>query len=125
MKKPKFRVGDKVKAFGVEGVVEKILNGGDYPITIRFKSGNMDYPGSVTFTANGKFAVWAKIISLKLIERPKKKKKITVWVGIGELGDTREFYRNSFAYLDKDWPTTKNYPWKYGVHPIEIWVDDE
>lgn len=66
----KFQVGDKVSAFGVEGVVTRITDVVLFPIKV-------DFPDSIntSFTIDGRYLGWHKEPSLKLIERPKKKGK--------------------------------------------------
>ncbi len=115
-----FRVGDIVEAFGVRGTVVRYPpEGGPYCVKVDFTGGGRD-----AFTEDGKAGTWHKEPSLKLISRVKKKKKITVWVGLGfkNIVSGRIFYE-SHAVENKDYIDDSlaiN-----GVHPIEIEVDDE
>lgn len=65
-----FQVGDKVSAFGVEGIVTRITDAAFFPIKV-------DFPDDInsSFTIDGRYLGWHKEPSLKLIERPKKKVK--------------------------------------------------
>lgn len=73
-----FEVGDIVEAFGVRGVVEG--NALDESIQVRFGT-HVTY-----FYPDGKAALWHATPSLKLIERPRKTKKVKVWVNCGFIG---------------------------------------
>lgn len=65
--KIKFEVGDKVEAFGVEGVIRDISSSSGL-IVVDFITGNSD-----TFYKDGSFYSWHNEPSLKLIEKAKKK----------------------------------------------------
>ncbi len=62
---PKFKVGDKVRAFGIDGVV----TGTTSFITVSFPSKEMNF----VFLPDGRTREWHNDPSLVLIERPKKK----------------------------------------------------
>lgn len=74
----KFKVGDRVKAFGLEGYVIRVLGEEhDYPIEVSYGiEGIID-----CFTSNGEYYKYHKEPSLVLIERPKNliKRKITLY----------------------------------------------
>lgn len=71
-----FKKGDIVEAFGLEGVVIEIDHDDPtLPILVRYKdSEQINY-----FTNDGKFNSIHKLPSLKLIERPKQKKKVMMY----------------------------------------------
>lgn len=75
----KFKVGDKVRAFGCEGYIagirEDALN--FYPIKVNFNSGHYTF-----FTLDGRFEKFHKEPSLFLIERPKQKVKKVMYHAI-------------------------------------------
>lgn len=71
-----FKVGDIIEAFGLRGVVTEVSGHPSYPICVDFD----ESAGGERFTADGKERVWHRAPSLKLIERPKKTKKVKVWV---------------------------------------------
>lgn len=69
-----FQVGDKVRAFGIDGfVVRDYDNGTRSPIEVLFDTGD-----KVWFTKDGKLYTWHKEPSLVLVKRPKKVKR-TYW----------------------------------------------
>lgn len=75
-----FKVGDKVSWMGLEGIV----TGDDNSISIRYPiQVEFDEYGFRCFTKDGKFYVHHTEPSLKLIERPKTKKKVTRYRAIG------------------------------------------
>lgn len=113
-----FKVGDIVEAFGCRGVVVALNESRSEPI-VEFEG---VFNVRKNFYRDGKYFEWAKEPSLKLISRPKKKVKKTVWVGV----------EKSFSYKDgitgsvfTDEKTARVCAWGYGVHPIEIEVDAE
>lgn len=67
-----FKVGDKVKAFGCEGIVTKIGPLGEM-VTVNF---NADSDFIEFFYPDGKLRTWHKEPSLVLVERAKKKVKL-------------------------------------------------
>lgn len=71
---PKFKVGDKVRAFGIDGVV----TGTTSFITVSFPSKEMNF----VFLPDGRTREWHNDPSLVLVERPKKKVKKHGWVNI-------------------------------------------
>lgn len=73
---PMFQVGDKVKAFGVEGVVIEIRNNSYFPIVVDF-NGNIR-----SFLPDGRNEEFHKEPSLHLVERPKKKMRIEAWANV-------------------------------------------
>ena len=66
-----FKVGDKVRAFGVNGVVESIDTDLSYPVRVRHENGEY-----TCFTTEGNHFLWGKEPSLVLVERPKKLVKL-------------------------------------------------
>lgn len=66
-----FQVGDKVRAFGLDGVVKSIEADDSYSVEVKFE--NDKY---TCFTMEGKDCDWHKESSLVLIERPKKLVKV-------------------------------------------------
>lgn len=66
-----FKVGDKVRAFGVNGVVESIDTDYSYPVRVRHENGEY-----TCFTTEGNHFYWSKEPSLVLVERPKKLVKL-------------------------------------------------
>ena len=70
----KFKVGDKVKACGLNGVVDRIEASAVYPIIVKFETGNY-----ISFTYDGKQYDWHKIPSLKL-RKLKKPVPREIWV---------------------------------------------
>ena len=69
-----FEVGDKVRAFGVDGVVVSITYSGDYPVEVEFTLLDMD-KRTDSFDKNGKYMKWHKEPTLVLVEKAKKKVK--------------------------------------------------
>lgn len=97
-----FKVGDKVKAFGVNGVVTKVHSSLNelYPVEVDFRD-----PNRLSFTLDGKYLDWHKTPSLKL--RKFKKRVATqppreIWVN-GYSGDesTEGYYGYSYENKDK------------------------
>lgn len=91
-----FRVGDKVRAFGWNGVVEQIELNDRYPVRVNLT----DISRKETFDLGGKYAIWHKEPSLELIERPNKKAKIEFYRRIEPNGRlTNYFYSDcGFTY---------------------------
>ena len=71
----KFEVGDKVRAFGVDGVVEIIDAAGS--IKVNFVNGVRCW-----FIKNGKFSAWHKEPSLFLVEKAKKEEPVVQWYSV-------------------------------------------
>lgn len=69
-----FKVGDIVEAFGCRGEVVSIDSDGSLVVDF---SGN-----KLAFYSSGKYLVWHKEPSLKLIERKKEKKLVEHWMAI-------------------------------------------
>ena len=100
MKEQKFEVGDKVKAWGVDGVVEivdAVLNS-----KVNFVNGT-----SCWFIKNGKFAAWHEEPSLFIVEKAKKEEPVIQWYSalamIKDDGFPRlfnELYKNEDDFLD-------------------------
>jgi hypothetical protein len=66
----KFELNDVVTAFGVRGVVKEVRENSDFPVKVSFEGGEtLDI---WSFTLDGKYFVWAKEPSLKIIEKAKK-----------------------------------------------------
>ena len=80
MNEPKFKVGDKVRAFGCDGVVTDIRLGYNYPVRVKYP--HLDH--EVSFIMDGRAQLWHKEPSLVLIDRPKKKVKrsMTLWFNV-------------------------------------------
>ena len=98
MNEPKFKVGDKVRAFGVDGVVDAIHPESNYPVCVKYSHPDcLDYGGD--FTMDGRYARWHKEPSLVLIERPKRKVKRSkiLWFNIYPYGPT------GFGHVLKEW----------------------
>ena len=72
MKEQKFEVGDKVRAWGVDGVVEIIDAAGNSKVN--FVNG-----ASYWFIKNGKFAAWHEEPSLFIVEKAKKGEPVIQW----------------------------------------------
>ena len=66
-----FKVGDKVRAFGVDGVVHSIDTDYSYPVRVKHENGIY-----TCFTTEGNHFYWGKEPSLILIERPKRLVKL-------------------------------------------------
>lgn len=92
----KFQVGDKVSAFGVEGVVTRITDVVLFPIKV-------DFPDNIntSFTIDGRYLGWHKEPSLKLIERPKKKVK-KYKVLFKNLQYKNQFHVSGDEYADRE-----------------------
>lgn len=112
-----FQVNDVVEAFGCRGVVNDVAALGDYPVTVYFPDGMEDE----NFTSDGKIFMWHKLPSLKLIERPKKKKKITLWIGLSSKLQ-HGTYRTSLAYPDRE--IIKKLDCENGAYSIEAEVEE-
>ena len=67
-----FKVGDRVECAGIYGVVSIDLGTLTYPIKVKWDGSQNE----VLFTRDGRFMSFFKEPSLKLIERPKSRKKI-------------------------------------------------
>ena len=75
----KFEVGDKVRAWGVDGVVSEIDKDSSYPVVAVFKPKNI---GVVLFDEDGKYQDWHKEPSLFLVEKAKKEEPIVQWYDV-------------------------------------------
>lgn len=64
-------MGDKVRAFGLDGVVIEVTNDSVLDVCVDFGPGE----GERGFLLDGREQVWHKEPSLVLVERPKKKVK--------------------------------------------------
>lgn len=112
-----FKVGDIVEAWGVRGVV--VPNDYDDSICVQFEGHDPVY----FFYPDGKEKKWHKELSLKLIERPIKTKKIKVWIDAQLIPD---YLDSLFLRVSKDRVTADT----YGTHDsivqeIEIEVYDD
>ena len=67
-----FEVGDKVRAFGLNGVVDEVIKSDTYPIKVRYYTSEYH---SDSFTLDGKIIDWHEEPSLVLVEKVKKKVK--------------------------------------------------
>lgn len=70
-----FQVGDKVRAYGLDGVVDSIKGHSMWPIRVTFESEYLD-----SFLTDGRASSHHKEPSLILIERPIKKVKKSFWL---------------------------------------------
>lgn len=111
-----FKVGDIVEAFGCRGVVDSI--NGYKPFPIRVMIEGLDC--FQHFTHDGRYNLWHKLPSLKLIERKKEKKLVEHWPAIfventnknyvsdrlfkNEEEAIRYFTNNNFIRLAKELP---------------------
>lgn len=66
-----FQVGDKVRAFGVSGIVNSIDEDDSYPVEVEFENDK-----HASFTMEGKEVEWHKEPSLVLVERSNKLVKV-------------------------------------------------
>lgn len=91
MEKSEFKVGDIVEAFGVLGRVTDINNDLNYPVVVQYTQlpANTD-----EFALDGKLVHWHATPSLKLIKRPRKTKKIKVWVNVAPTGQIGHSHTN-------------------------------
>ena len=89
-----FKVGDKVRAFGVDGVVESIDTDFSYPVRVRHENGEY-----TCFTTEGNHFYWSKEPSLVLVERPKKLVKLYQYA-YRSINDT--WHISTRYYLDGD-----------------------
>ena len=78
---PEFKVGDKVKGLGMTGVVDAILEHGEYIVCVQWdtEQKNINY-----FFPDGRYFPEGEPC-LELLERPKPKKKVTYY---------KVYYRN-------------------------------
>lgn len=67
-----FQVGDKVRAFGVDGEVKAVTAALGRPVLVNFYNDNAD---QTWFELDGRHLSWHKEPSLTLVDRPKKKIK--------------------------------------------------
>lgn len=74
--KEKFEVGDKVRAFGVDGIVGKVEDG-KLPVGVKFCGNYYRW-----FTEDGRRADWHKEPSLFLVEKAKKEEPIVQWYSV-------------------------------------------
>ena len=75
--KQKFEVGDKVRAFGVDGVVDSVTSDG-YGLGILFEG----LTGARPFMHDGVYLSWHKEPSLFLVEKAKKDEPIVQWYSV-------------------------------------------
>ena len=71
-----FKVGDKVRAFGCDGVVTDIFINHIYSIRVHFEKEKY----IVDFANEGKYQPWHKEPSLVLVERPEPEEPLFQWV---------------------------------------------
>lgn len=69
-----FKVGDKVDWMGLEGEVVRVVQGGTYPLVVKVSD-----TLTLLTTLDGRTHISHTKPSLVLIERPKKKKTITLY----------------------------------------------
>lgn len=72
-----FKVGSKVRAFGVDGVVICFNDSPTYPIHVDFGNGNFS-----SFTLDCKHCTWHKEPSLVLVERAEKFEEVVGYVPV-------------------------------------------
>ena len=75
--KEQFEVGDKVRAFGVDGVVVVVMNA-KYGIVVSFENTSDEK----RFTHDGVYLSWHKEPSLFLVEKAKKEEPIVQWYSV-------------------------------------------
>jgi ribosomal 30S subunit maturation factor RimM len=76
--KPEFQVGDIVEAFGVRGKVTEVTAF----VYVKYDTEYAPRTSNNSFLPDGRSCSWHVTPSLKLIERPKKTKKVKVWVNV-------------------------------------------
>lgn len=100
MKKTKFKVGDKVQAHGLNGVIMLIDNDPDcdYPLIV-----NLEVIGKERFTLAGLSHITHKDTELKLVSSsiPKKKKLFIAVETIIDYGSRLGGHKTSHAYPEK------------------------
>lgn len=82
MSETKFKVGDKVKAWGMNGVVTELEKNYIHPIVVKFDSGRV-----ASFYLDGRASDWHKTPTLKLrkfkkVDKPPKE----VWLNVHKHG---------------------------------------
>jgi hypothetical protein len=117
--KTEFKVGDIVEAFGVRGGVHTICR--DEPkVCVKFDVSG----GYVYFCSSGHLEPWHKEPSLKLIERPRKTKKVKVWVNV--YADKHTSLHGYFHASKQDAETATRCSERHAVtQEIEVEVLDE
>lgn len=95
-----FKVGDKVKAWGVNGVVGSLnVDGQGYPVRVEFKTpSNVFY---YSFTRDGRLSEWHRTPSLKLRKFKKKLVPREIWVNVYPY-DLSDPNAQPSAYTDKN-----------------------
>lgn len=100
MIKTTFKVGDRVRAFGVDGTVIEV--GTRYlEVSFYFENGTKQ-EGS--FLLDGRIFDWHAVPSLELIERPKRTVKKKLYVAISPRvtqSITRSAHGTSYAYEER------------------------
>ena len=98
LKDLKLKVGDKVKAFGVEGIVVAIDDSNNYPFSV-----NLDGIFQ-TYTKDGRQYKWHKTPSLEVIERVKTKVKRAKYLfktnSMRRPEETSGYYKDEVDFLD-------------------------
>lgn len=89
-----FKVNDRVKAFGCEGVVLEISNKLHLEVHVRLESN--DGAKHMFFTSQGKLMVWHKEPSLVLVERAKTKVKL--YPVLHTLNDGVNYYMSDILF---------------------------
>lgn len=113
--KVQFKVGDIVEAFGVRGWVTDITKSF---VHVAFNNAAAD-----SFFSDGRQRGWHAAPSLKLIERPRKTKKVKVWVNVypSSAHDTRPWLS---CHIDEN--DARDYRDSTGItQQIEVEVIDE
>lgn len=96
-----FSVGDKVRSFGLDGVITGISNIGAYPVSVKWDSRDA---GADSFTLDGRFSVFHKEPAIVLVEKAKKKIKLYKYIYSSSSGNWNE----TISYF-KDDSDFKNY----------------
>ena len=79
--KSKFKVGDKVQAFGIDGEVTIVNEDIRYGVMVKMDSTTGNH--YIAFTEDGMYFDWHNRPSLELIERPVRYIEKTVYQGVG------------------------------------------
>ena len=75
--KEQFEVGDKVRAWGIDGVVIEVRDHGDNSVKVQIEGGRRD-----SFSPAGMYLYWHKEPSLFLVEKAKKEEPIVQWFSV-------------------------------------------
>ena len=113
----KFEVGDKVRAFGLDGFVKKVEDNVAYPIRAAFLRESGDMIDEI-FTLDGRNEFWHKEPSLVLVEKAKKEEPIVQWYSVlaqikGNARPTTYYgpYKNEEDFLNVIGFANDNFDW--------------